>query len=73
VAGVTFSNWRSEKSQPNDTRYSYDSIELPVNTGKAHEEGNMGHRPGPKGGYFPDENASTRYISLECVPGIFAS
>ena len=25
-----------------DTRYSYDSIELPVNTGKAYEEGNMG-------------------------------
>jgi glutamine synthetase len=40
-------------TQPNDTRYSYDSIELPVNTGKAYEEGNMGHRPGPKGGYFP--------------------
>jgi glutamine synthetase len=38
---------------PNDTRYSYDSVELPVNTGKAYEEGNMGHRPGPKGGYFP--------------------
>jgi glutamine synthetase len=36
-----------------DTRYSFDSIELPVNTGKAYEEGNMGHRPGPKGGYFP--------------------
>jgi glutamine synthetase len=38
---------------PHDTRYSYDSIELPTNTGKAYEEGNMGHRPGPKGGYFP--------------------
>jgi glutamine synthetase len=36
-----------------DTRYSFDSSELPVNTGKAYEEGNMGHRPGPKGGYFP--------------------
>ncbi len=36
-----------------DTRYSFDSTELPVNTGKAYEEGNMGHRPGPKGGYFP--------------------
>jgi glutamine synthetase len=40
-------------TQPNDTRYSYDSIELPSNTGRAYEEGNMGHRPGPKGGYFP--------------------
>ena len=36
-----------------DTSYSFDSIELPSNTGKAYEEGNMGHRPGPKGGYFP--------------------
>ncbi len=40
-------------TQPNDTRYSYDSTELPSNSGKAYEEGNMGHRPGPKGGYFP--------------------
>ena len=38
---------------PHDTRYSYDSIELPVNTGRAYAEGNMGFRPGPKGGYFP--------------------
>ncbi len=38
---------------PNDTRYSFDSVELPVNSGRAYEEGNMGHRPGPKGGYFP--------------------
>jgi glutamine synthetase len=36
-----------------DTGYSIDSVELPVNTGKAYAEGNMGHRPGPKGGYFP--------------------
>jgi glutamine synthetase len=36
-----------------DTRYSFDSVELPANTGRAYEEGNMGHRPGPKGGYFP--------------------
>jgi glutamine synthetase len=38
---------------PHDTGYSYDSIELPSNTGKEYPEGNMGHRPGPKGGYFP--------------------
>jgi glutamine synthetase len=38
---------------PNDTGYSYDSVELPSNTGKEYAEGNMGHRPGPKGGYFP--------------------
>ena len=38
---------------PHDTGYSYDSIELPTNTSKEYPEGNMGHRPGPKGGYFP--------------------
>ena len=38
---------------PHDTRYSYDSVELPGNSAKAYPEGNMGHRPGPKGGYFP--------------------
>jgi glutamine synthetase len=36
-----------------DTGYGYDSAELPINTGKDYPEGNMGHRPGPKGGYFP--------------------
>jgi glutamine synthetase len=38
---------------PSDTGYSFDSTELPWNSAKAYEEGNMGHRPGPKGGYFP--------------------
>ncbi|WP_411287510.1 type I glutamate--ammonia ligase [Phenylobacterium sp.] len=38
---------------PHDTSYSYDSSELPVNSKKDYAEGNMGHRPGPKGGYFP--------------------
>jgi glutamine synthetase len=37
----------------NNTGYSFDSIELPSNTGREYPEGNMGHRPGPKGGYFP--------------------
>ena len=36
-----------------DTGYSFDSTELPNNTGREYPEGNMGHRPGPKGGYFP--------------------
>jgi len=40
-------------TEPNNTSYSFDSIELPYNTGKEYEGGNMGHRPGPKGGYFP--------------------
>jgi glutamine synthetase len=38
---------------PHDTFYAYDSTELPVSSGKLYPEGNMGHRPGPKGGYFP--------------------
>src|SRR3978361_1968795 len=38
---------------PPDTSYSYDSTELPINGKKSYDEGNMGHRPGPKGGYFP--------------------
>ncbi len=36
-----------------DTRYSFDSVELPANTGAEYAEGNMGHRPATKGGYFP--------------------
>jgi glutamine synthetase len=38
---------------PHDTSYSYDSTELPISSAKTYDEGNMGHRPGPKGGYFP--------------------
>ncbi|MFN7178082.1 type I glutamate--ammonia ligase [Hyphomonas sp.] len=40
-------------TDPHNTGYSFDSTELPVNTGKIYPTGNMGHRPGPKGGYFP--------------------
>ncbi len=40
-------------TDPHNTSYSYDSEELPANTGKAYPQGNLGHRPGPKGGYFP--------------------
>lgn len=36
-----------------DTRYSFDSTELPANTGAEYAEGNLGHRPSAKGGYFP--------------------
>ena len=38
---------------PHETFYAYDSSELPVSSAKQYPEGNMGHRPGPKGGYFP--------------------
>jgi glutamine synthetase len=40
-------------TDPNNTGYSFDSTELPFNTGKVYEGGNSGMRPGPKGGYFP--------------------
>ncbi|NWG54566.1 MAG: type I glutamate--ammonia ligase [Hydrogenophilaceae bacterium] len=40
-------------TDPHNTGYAFDSTELPFNTGKAYEAGNLGHRPGPKGGYFP--------------------
>ena len=33
--------------------YHYDSTELPISADIDYPEGNMGHRPGPKGGYFP--------------------
>ncbi len=40
-------------TDPNNTGYSFDDPELPFNTGRTYEGGNKGHRPGPKGGYFP--------------------
>jgi glutamine synthetase len=40
-------------TQQNNTGYMLDSEEGPYNSGKAIEGGNLGHRPGPKGGYFP--------------------
>ena len=40
-------------TNPTKMGYEFDSTELPLNTGREYPEGNMGHRPGPKGGYFP--------------------
>lgn len=40
-------------SAPHKTGYQFDSTELPANSDRQYEMGNMGHRPGPKGGYFP--------------------
>jgi glutamine synthetase len=47
-----FDDVRFETS-PNRMSYEYDSDEDPSATGKAYEEGNWGHRPRIKGGYFP--------------------
>ncbi|MEO1489145.1 MAG: glutamine synthetase beta-grasp domain-containing protein, partial [Pseudomonadota bacterium] len=33
--------------------YAIDDVELPTNSGKEYEMGNMAHRPRAKGGYFP--------------------
>ncbi|MXP25696.1 type I glutamate--ammonia ligase [Altererythrobacter indicus] len=33
--------------------FELDDVELPTNTNKQYDTGNMGHRPGVKGGYFP--------------------
>ena len=41
------------KNDMNETGFKVDSSEGPYNTGKNYENGNMGHRPGVKGGYFP--------------------
>ncbi len=47
-----FDDVRWDTSQQK-TGYEFNSVEGPYNTGTHYERGNMGHRPGPKGGYFP--------------------
>lgn len=44
---VTFAN------EPTNTFYKLESIESPSNSGNDYPEGNLGHRPRTKGGYFP--------------------
>ena len=41
------------EAEMHSASYTIDSSEGPYNSGKNFEEGNMGHRPGIKGGYFP--------------------
>ena len=41
------------KVSMNETYYMLDQEEGPYNSGRAYEEGNMGHRPPTKGGYVP--------------------
>ncbi|MEM9469305.1 MAG: type I glutamate--ammonia ligase [Pseudomonadota bacterium] len=42
------------KADMNEVSYRIDSSEGPYNSGTAYEEGNHGHRPRVKGGYFPE-------------------
>lgn len=42
--------WNTEQ---HDTGFTIDSTEGPYNTGTKYPGGNLAHRPGPKGGYFP--------------------
>ena len=37
----------------NEGFFHLDDIELPTNSGRSYEQGNMAHRPRAKGGYFP--------------------
>ena len=47
-----FDDVRFEDSY-NTSFFKIDDIELPTNTGREYEGGNMAHRPRAKGGYFP--------------------
>ncbi|MEM9262726.1 MAG: type I glutamate--ammonia ligase [Pseudomonadota bacterium] len=40
-------------TEQHNTGFVLDSVEMPFNSGSHFEDGNLGHRPGPKGGYFP--------------------
>tara|TARA_Y100001936_G_scaffold40191_1_gene38699 strand:- start:248 stop:1654 length:1407 start_codon:yes stop_codon:yes gene_type:complete len=41
------------KNEMNEIGFKIDSLEGPYNSGRSYDNGNMGHRPGVKGGYFP--------------------
>ncbi|MGB9142712.1 MAG: glutamine synthetase beta-grasp domain-containing protein, partial [Aestuariivirga sp.] len=40
-------------TSPYNTGFKLDSVELPINSDRDYETGNMGHRMRTKGGYFP--------------------
>lgn len=42
------------KADMNEVSYKIDSMEGPYNSGRDYMEGNQGHRPCVKGGYFPE-------------------
>lgn len=41
-------------TEPNHVGFQIDSEEMPHNAGRTYDTGNMGHRPGVKGGYVPE-------------------
>ncbi|HPQ51522.1 MAG: type I glutamate--ammonia ligase [Alphaproteobacteria bacterium] len=47
------------KVSMNKVSYEIDSEESPCNTDSHYDEGNLGHRPRVKGGYFPDSPIDT--------------
>jgi glutamine synthetase len=55
-----FDDVRYEVSM-NHSFYEIDSAEGPYTTGKRFDQGNMGHRPGIKGGYFPVPPVDSAY------------
>ncbi|MBU2919326.1 glutamate--ammonia ligase [Psychrosphaera sp. F3M07] len=57
------------KSDMSGSMYSIDSVEAAWNSDKDYEGGNMGHRPGVKGGYFPVSpvDSSNDWRSATCL------
>lgn len=63
-------------TNPQHTFFKLDSIEGPYNTGRDYPEGNLGHRPRTKGGYFPvnpvdsAQDMRTEMVSLIAQMGV---
>ena len=57
------------KADMSGAMYSIDSVEASWNSDKDYEGGNMGHRPGVKGGYFPVSpvDSSNDWRSATCL------
>ncbi len=63
-------------TDPTHTFYKVDSLENPSNSGRDYPEGNLGHRPRTKGGYFPvnpvdsGQDIRTEMVSLISQMGV---